>query len=175
MKLSSTFSPFPLSFLLVCSQSAVRKDQRLSTEAASIPCILCSTPGPYLELSIASISIKMAFGDPEKVAATSNSPSLSPDDISPAHAGYQDENYELYKNGKEVDYDPAEVKRVLRKVDLRIIPILFVTYMLQYLDKNSLNFASVYGLQKGTHLHGQDYSWLGELLGSDGCMMNRAN
>jgi hypothetical protein len=32
---------------------------------------------------------------------------------------------------------------------------------LQYLDKNSINFSSVYGLQKGTHLKGQDYSWLG--------------
>ncbi|KAF8860176.1 MFS general substrate transporter [Acephala macrosclerotiorum] len=110
----------------------------------------------------------MASHDPEKAAlehpTNSQSPSLNPDEISPAHAGYQDENYELYKNGREVDYDPAEVKRVLRKVDFRIIPILFVTYMLQYLDKNSLNFASVYGLQKGTHLHGQDYSWLGSIF-----------
>lgn len=109
----------------------------------------------------------MASQDPEKAAlehpATSQSPSLNPDDISPTHADYQDENYELYKNSREVEYDAAEAKRVLRKVDFRIIPILFVTYMLQYLDKNSLNFASVYGLQKGTHLHGQDYSWLGTL------------
>ncbi|PQE15637.1 MFS transporter protein [Rutstroemia sp. NJR-2017a BBW] len=44
------------------------------------------------------------------------------------------------------------------------MPILFVTYMLQYLDKNSLNFSSVYGLQKGTHLEGQDYSWLGSIF-----------
>jgi len=50
---------------------------------------------------------------------------------------------------------------MLRKIDLRIIPILFFTYMLQYQDKNSINFSSVYGLQKGTHLKGQDYSWLG--------------
>lgn len=59
-----------------------------------------------------------------------------------------------------------EVKRVLRKIDLHVVPILVVTYGLQYLDKNSLNFASVYGLQKGTHLHGQDYSWLGWYLWS---------
>jgi hypothetical protein len=36
--------------------------------------------------------------------------------------------------------------------------------MLQYLDKNSINFASVYGLQKGTNLHGQGYSWLGSIF-----------
>ncbi|KAJ5814851.1 hypothetical protein N7474_006628 [Penicillium riverlandense] len=36
--------------------------------------------------------------------------------------------------------------------------------MLQYLDKNSINFASVYGLKEGTGLVGQDYSWLGSIF-----------
>ncbi len=36
-----------------------------------------------------------------------------------------------------------------------------MTYLLQYLDKNSINFANTFGLQEGTGLHGQDYSWLG--------------
>ncbi|KUJ09426.1 MFS general substrate transporter [Mollisia scopiformis] len=109
----------------------------------------------------------MASSDPEKTVATdfpTHSPSLGPDDISPATASHIDDNYELYKNGKDVEFDPAEEKRVLRKIDFRIIPILFVTYMLQYLDKNSINFSSVYGLQKGTHLKGQDYSWLGSIF-----------
>ena len=75
-----------------------------------------------------------------------------------------DDNYELYKNGKGVETDPAEFKRVLRKIDLRIMPILFITYMLQYLDKNSINFSGVYRLQKGTHLVRQDYSWIGALV-----------
>ena len=108
--------------------------------------------------------------DPEK-DVISQSPAQSPsfpaaDDItpSPASSTHLDDNYELYKNAKDVEADPAEVKRVLRKIDKRIIPVLFVTYMLQYLDKNSINFSSVYGLQKGTHLEGQDYSWLGMLL-----------
>jgi hypothetical protein len=106
--------------------------------------------------------------DPEK-GPISQSPAQSPtqpasygiDDISPAASTHLDDNYELYKHAKDIEADPAELKRVLRKIDFRIIPILFVTYMLQYLDKNSINFSSVYGLQKGTHLEGQDYSWLG--------------
>ncbi|KAE8454615.1 hypothetical protein EG329_000238 [Mollisiaceae sp. DMI_Dod_QoI] len=108
----------------------------------------------------------MASSDPEKAPSPlpTQSPSLSADEISPASASHLDDNYELYKNGKDIEYDPAEAKRVLRKIDYRIIPILFVTYMLQYLDKNSINFSSVYGLQKGTHLHGQDYSWLGSIF-----------
>lgn len=75
---------------------------------------------------------------------------------------HRDDNYELYKASRDLETDPAEVKRVLRKVDYRIVPILVITYMLQYLDKNSINFASVYGLKDGTHLKGQDYAWLGK-------------
>lgn len=82
------------------------------------------------------------------------------DEISKA-TKHRDDNYELYKASRDLQTDPAEIKRVLRKVDYRIVPILVITYMLQYLDKNSINFASVYGLKDGTHLEGQDYAWLG--------------
>jgi len=84
-------------------------------------------------------------------------------EISPAPTpalGSLDDNYELYKSMRDVDLDPIEAKRVLRKVDLRILSILMVTYFLQYLDKNCINLASVYGLKKDLHLVGQDYSWL---------------
>ena len=87
------------------------------------------------------------------------------DSISPISSTHLDDSYEAYKNGKDIQADPAEIKRVLRKIDLRIIPILFFTYMLQYLDKNSINFSSVYGLKKGTNLEGQDYAWLGNGCG----------
>lgn len=107
----------------------------------------------------------MASRDPEKeiVHSPAQSSAQGADEISPAaSATHPDDNYALYKDGKDIQADPAEIKRVLRKIDFRIVPILFVTYMLQYLDKNSINFSSVYGLQKGTHLVGQDYSWLGK-------------
>jgi hypothetical protein len=42
--------------------------------------------------------------------------------------------------------------------------VLFGIYLLQYLDKNGINYASVYGLQAGTNLHGQQYSWLGSIF-----------
>lgn len=73
-----------------------------------------------------------------------------------------DETYRVYKATEQLEATESEAKKVLRKIDMRVVPILFVTYMLQYLDKNSLNFSSVYGLQDGTNLHGQDYSWLGK-------------
>jgi hypothetical protein len=70
-----------------------------------------------------------------------------------------DDHYELYKSMKDTELDPLEAKQVLRKIDLRILSLLMVTYVLQYLDKNCINVASVYGLKKDLHLEGQDYSW----------------
>ena len=75
-----------------------------------------------------------------------------------------DETYNFYKQEDAVETDPDEARSVLRKIDLRLLPLLMVTYMLQYLDKSSINFASVYGLEDGTNLHGQDYSWLSSIF-----------
>ncbi|KAF2205035.1 MFS general substrate transporter [Delitschia confertaspora ATCC 74209] len=75
-----------------------------------------------------------------------------------------DDTYDAYKRAQGVEIDAQEAKSVLRKIDKRIVPILFVTYLLQYLDKNGINYASVYGLQKATKLYGQDYSWLGSIF-----------
>ncbi|KAF2137338.1 uncharacterized protein K452DRAFT_111817 [Aplosporella prunicola CBS 121167] len=75
-----------------------------------------------------------------------------------------DDNYDVYKRNQNLGIDEAEAKRVLRKIDMRIVPILFMTYLLQYLDKNGINYASVYGLQKGTHLKGDEYSWLSSIF-----------
>lgn len=49
-----------------------------------------------------------------------------------------DDSYDVYKRNQGIEYDEAEAKRVLRKIDYRIVPVLFVTYMLQYLDKVSI-------------------------------------
>ena len=75
-----------------------------------------------------------------------------------------DDTYDLYKRQDATQIDPLEAKRVLRKIDLHLLPLLMMTYMLQFLDKQSINFASVYGLKQGTKLHGQDYSWLGSIF-----------
>ena len=54
--------------------------------------------------------------------------------------------------------------RVLRKIDLTILPILLTVYCLQYLDKATLSYASVFGLLKDANLQGEDYSWLGSIV-----------
>jgi hypothetical protein len=58
--------------------------------------------------------------------------------------------------------DPGMAKRVLRKIDMRIIPLLFATYMLNFMDKTILSSASVFGLRDDTvrtYSHNTLYSW----------------
>lgn len=90
--------------------------------------------------------------------------STSPDILSSASSRDFDETYEVYKQQDARDIDPQEARRVLRKIDLHILPLLMVTYMLQYLDKTSINFAEVYGLEPGLNLQGQDYAWFVNLF-----------
>jgi hypothetical protein len=59
---------------------------------------------------------------------------------------------------------PEENTRILRKIDLTILPILLVVYFLQGLDKTTLSYSSVFGLVQDAHLGGQDYSWLGSIV-----------
>ncbi|KAI1176454.1 allantoate permease [Nemania sp. FL0916] len=75
-----------------------------------------------------------------------------------------DDNYEFFKGRDEIEATEDEVKKVIRKIDYRVVPVLFTIYFLQYLDKNAINYANSFGLKEGTHLQGQDFSWLGSIF-----------
>ncbi|KUI63294.1 hypothetical protein VP1G_10456 [Cytospora mali] len=60
--------------------------------------------------------------------------------------------------------DPEVSKRILKKIDLYILPFLCVTYALQFIDKTSLAYSSVYGLIEDNHLVGQQYSWTSSIF-----------
>jgi len=52
-----------------------------------------------------------------------------------------DDNYVLYKQqAGDAPADAAESKSVLKKIDWRVLPVLWTLYLLQYLDKNGLNY-----------------------------------
>ncbi|ODQ55408.1 MFS general substrate transporter [Saitoella complicata NRRL Y-17804] len=56
------------------------------------------------------------------------------------------------------------MKKLVRKIDFTIVPLLALTYFLQFLDKTTLSYTSVMGLQTDTHLKGDEYSYLGMLF-----------
>ncbi|KAL2866929.1 putative MFS transporter [Aspergillus lucknowensis] len=61
-------------------------------------------------------------------------------------------------------FTPEEEKKVLRRIDLRVLPLLLGAYFFQQLDKSSLSYVSIFGLVEDAHLVGQQYSWLGSIL-----------
>lgn len=58
-----------------------------------------------------------------------------------------------------VDDHPEELSKTRRKIDLVIMPLLGFCYMLQFLDKLSLNYASLLGIVQDLNLIGSQYSW----------------
>ncbi|EDK45300.1 conserved hypothetical protein [Lodderomyces elongisporus NRRL YB-4239] len=76
--------------------------------------------------------------------------------------------YELYEKAQEIYSDEEEESKkyshVLKKIDRRIIPILCITYTLQFLDKLSLNYAAAYSLKEDLNLVGQRYSWVAAIF-----------
>ncbi|KAI2997176.1 Flavofamily protein [Aspergillus niger] len=44
-----------------------------------------------------------------------------------------------------------------RKIDRRILPLVLLIYLFNYLDRNSITQARVYGLEEDTHLKGAEY------------------
>lgn len=45
-------------------------------------------------------------------------------DNSSAHSSNLDDSYAVYRQHADQEFDAAEEKRVLRKIDMRIVPIL---------------------------------------------------
>jgi hypothetical protein len=52
-------------------------------------------------------------------------------------------------------------KQLVRKIDLRILPILCSVYFFQFMDKIILNYANVMGFQAELHMTGNEFSWAG--------------
>ncbi|KAM9888883.1 hypothetical protein OXX69_012975, partial [Metschnikowia pulcherrima] len=69
---------------------------------------------------------------------------------------------DLFQHADEISDEEmrSEIARIRRKVDWRIMPVLCITYTLQFLDKLSLNYASAYSLKEDLGLAGQRYSWV---------------
>ncbi|KAJ5900941.1 MFS general substrate transporter [Penicillium subrubescens] len=56
-------------------------------------------------------------------------------------------------------YTPEEEKAVLRKIDMVILPFMCFVFFLQYLDKQSLSYAAVFGLIQDLNMTSTQYSW----------------
>ena len=79
---------------------------------------------------------------------TSKEATLYPDAV--------DEDTMRYTTGPPIQIDAATNRRLFWKLNRRILAIQLVTYFCQSLDKGTLNFASVMGIQEDANLVGQE-------------------
>ncbi|KAL7934494.1 major facilitator superfamily domain-containing protein [Trichoderma chlorosporum] len=75
----------------------------------------------------------------------------------PVHEMYL-EAMERYPNDEAIDQ--ADEKRLLRKLDMRILPLLGTCYFFYYVDKTTLSYAAIFGIETDLKISGNDYSWL---------------
>ncbi|KAI2855308.1 hypothetical protein CBS63078_4802 [Aspergillus niger] len=59
----------------------------------------------------------------------------------------------------EVEATPEQERKVLRKLDIILIPLMGVCYMMQYMDKLALSQATLFNLRQDLNLKGQEYTW----------------
>ena len=66
-------------------------------------------------------------------------------------------------DGETLDFSPEEEKKVLRKIDMFVLPWLFSMYFFQFLDKQTLTYTAIMGLKEDCNLKGSEYSWVGSI------------
>ncbi|OJD29111.1 major facilitator superfamily transporter [Diplodia corticola] len=78
-----------------------------------------------------------------------------PDPVKPGHV--DEELEEALRN-----YVPgsAEEKKLLRKIDLRLMPILWIMYILNYVDRTNIGNAKIAGMEDDLNLDDQKYAWV---------------
>lgn len=55
---------------------------------------------------------------------------------------------------------PDIERRVIHKMDFRIVPLVTALYVLAFLDRSNIGNARIAGMTKELHLEGNDYQWL---------------
>ena len=59
--------------------------------------------------------------------------------------------------------DEQAQKKLRRRVDFILMPLLCGTYMLQYIDKQTLSYSAVFDLFTSTGTTSEQYSWLASM------------
>lgn len=83
---------------------------------------------------------------------SSTSPRLSPNEKIPA-------DHDAEWAGINRDFSHIDEKKVLRKMDLRLIPMLALLYLLSFLDRGNIGNAKIEGLVPDLNMTEPQYNW----------------
>ncbi|KAK3323240.1 major facilitator superfamily transporter [Cercophora scortea] len=102
------------------------------------------------------------YRDPEKVHSATGPDDGYLEDVKKDRQNFErvDQEVAKYTSDTAFDISPELNDSLRRKIDKRVLYIMISTYFLQAIDKGTMSFASIMGIQADTGLHGQDYSWL---------------
>jgi predicted MFS family arabinose efflux permease len=84
----------------------------------------------------------------EKVEVTEGSTVASPD---------VDKAWKFLDGHREAE-TTVDIDKLRHKIDLHIVPVMFLCYTMQFLDKVILNYSAVMGISKDLHLVGNNFS-----------------
>jgi len=59
---------------------------------------------------------------------------------------------------QRAEEDPAQIRRILRKCDLRILPVMSILYLLSFLDRTAIGNARIAGLSKDLGMTPMEYN-----------------
>lgn len=70
-----------------------------------------------------------------------------------------DDAMNMANEAKDVDLTHEEDKKLVRKIDLHMFPLMSILYAIQYMDKTSNGNAAIMGLITDLKMVGDQYSW----------------
>ena len=106
----------------------------------------------------------MANDGPTPAPATAADDAITPAKETPTLGTQADKAALFIAQHGEVSFDYEEERRVVRRIDLRILPLILGAYFFQQLDKSALSYVSIFGIMEDAHLTPKEYSWLGSIL-----------
>ncbi|PSK39940.1 hypothetical protein C7M61_001751 [Candidozyma pseudohaemuli] len=108
-----------------------------------------------------SVSIAPADVESQKNEITTI---VSPHTGKPIHltaTGDDAMDYVMSHDGDKVELDPETDRKLVRKIDLYLLPLICLLYSVQFMDKMSNSYAAVMGLREDLDMHGDMYAWTG--------------
>lgn len=104
-----------------------------------------------------NVSVK----DVDLNAQLSNIISLN-EEVNHMNINDMDEAYKyLDDETKNLELDPAYEKKLLRKIDFYVMPMICFLMAVQMMDKTTNSYAALMGLRKDLNMSAKEYSWVG--------------
>lgn len=79
-------------------------------------------------------------------------------------ADIRDQAFNILKGHIEEEITEEENRRVRRKIDWRILPLITLVYGMNYVDKAALSWAVMFNLKNDIHIDGNQYSWISAIF-----------